>query len=603
MNKRFLALLLALAMILGCLTGCEDTPEQPTETTAATQAQTTEVSAYRWYDDAGVQHATVSLADMPYEIYDIQTFYDLVDELDDLAQKPGNEAAITECYNKLITESTRISTTYALAYLRYMAYLTTDYADDMTTMEDISTEAADVMYQELEELLKGDYVELIRQLIGGDEDLVEEIQDYIETDDALTDISKKASEKVQQYNELTLAQLSVTVNGAVYTMDSLDEIEDEELYWEVAAALSKKENEQLAPIFIDLIDLYNQSAELSGYDSYAELAYGGYGRDYTPEDAQALHAAVKESIVPLYQEMGELAASYENPDVLGEIDAQMLMEIVGEYIGSIDGDLDLAFRHMSQVGLYAIDYYTGRGDGMTIALPQYNDAAIFMDLVGNDSDLETLVHEFGHYNADLHQKQQVLETGFSLDASEIHSQGLEVLFLSCADAIYGDENAAVKKLNILYNLLDSIVQGCLQDEFQQQAYAAAKDHKLTVKELNRLAYRLYGEYGLGVPPGTDELYSWVEIPHTYESPFYYISYATSAVNALDILSISQEDFREAVDTYMRLTGLSLDIPYQQMLREVNLHNTFDPDTLQFIGEGVEQYVNDLSGFLDYPDAA
>ena len=170
MNKRFLALLLTLAMILGCLTGCEDTPEQPTETTAPARP-----SIYRWYEDDGTGHATASLADMPYEIYDIQTFYDLVDELDDLAQKPGNEAAITECYNKLITESTRISTTYALAYLRYMAYLTTDYADDMTTMEDISTEASDALYQKLGKLLESDYADLTRQLLGDDEELETEI--------------------------------------------------------------------------------------------------------------------------------------------------------------------------------------------------------------------------------------------------------------------------------------------------------------------------------------------------------------------------------------------------------------------------------------------
>ena len=289
--------------------------------------------------------------------------------------------------------------------------------------------------------------------------------------------------------------------------------------------------------------------------------------------------------------------------MLGEIDAEKLMEIVGKHIGTIDADLDLSFRHMSQVGLYSIDYYTGRGDGFTISLPQYNDAAIFMDLVGSDSDLETLVHEFGHYNANMHQKQQVLDMGFCQDTSEIHSQGLEVLFLSCADAVYGEENAAVKKLNIVYNLLDSIIQGCLQDEFQQLAYAAAKDHKLTVKELNELACRLYNEYGLETQPGAKEIYSWVEIPHTYENPFYYISYATSAVNALDILSISQEDYREAVDTYMRLTALPMDIPYQQALEQVGLHNTFDADTLQFIGQGVAEYVNDLSGFIDYADAA
>ena len=602
MKKRFLALLLILSMVLGCLTGCEDTPDEPTKATAAAAQPQTETSAYRWYDDAGVRHAALSLGDMPYEMYDIQDFYDLLDELEALAQKPGNEGAITECYQKLLDESCRIGTDYALAYIRYMENLTSDYAEDMTTLEDISTQSSDALSQTLARLLDGDYADLIRKLLGGD-DLAEELEDYTETDEALLSLSKEASRKVQQYNALTLAQVSVTLDGETYTMDSLDEIEEEALYWEVATALGKKENEQLAPILIDLIGLYNQTAELSGYDSYAELAYEGYSRDYTPEDARVLHGAVKESIVPVYQEIGELVQSYENPDVLGEIDAEKLMATVGQYIGTVDADLDLSFRHMSQVGLYSIDYYTGRGDGFTISLPQYNDAAIFMDLVGDDSDLETLVHEFGHYNAGMHQKQQALDTGFCMDTSEIHSQGLEVLFLSCADAVYGDENAAVKKLNILYNLLDSIIQGCLQDEFQQLSYAAAKDHKLTVKELNELACRLYNEYGLETQPGAKEIYSWVEIPHTYESPFYYISYATSAVNALDILSISQEDYREAADTYMRLTALPMDIPYQQALEQVGLHNTFDADTLQFIGQGVAEYVNNLSGMIDYLYAA
>ena len=602
MKKRFLALLLILSMALGCLTGCEDTPDEPTKATAAATQPQTETSAYRWYDDAGVRHAALSLGDMPYEMYDIQDFYDLLEELEALARKPGNEGAITECYQKLVDESCRIGTDYALAYIRYMENLTSDYAEDMTTLEDISTQSSDALSQTLARLLDGDYADLIRKLLGGD-DLAEELEDYTETDEALLSLSKEASRKVQQYNALTLAQISVTLDGETYTMDSLDEIEEEALYWEVATALGKKENEQLAPILIDLIELYNQTAELSGYDSYAELAYEGYSRDYTPEDARALHAAVKESIVPVYQEIGELVGSYENPDVLGEIDVEKLMATVGQYIGTVDADLDLSFRHMSQVGLYSIDYYTGRGDGFTISLPQYNDAAIFMDLVGGDSDLETLVHEFGHYNAGMHQKQQTLDTGFCMDTSEIHSQGLEVLFLSCADAVYGEENAAVKKLNILYNLLDSIIQGCLQDEFQQLSYAAAKDHKLTVKELNELACRLYNEYGLETQPGAKEIYSWVEIPHTYESPFYYISYATSAVNALDILSISREDYREAADTYMRLTALPMDIPYQQALEQVGLHNTFDADTLQFIGQGVAEYVNDLSGMIDYADAA
>ena len=166
MKKRFLTLLLILSMVLGCLTGCEDTPDAPTKATAATTQPQTETSAYRWYDDAGVRHAALSLGDMPYKRYDIQDFYDLVDELEALARKPGNETAITECYQKLLDESCRISTDYALAYIRYMENLTSDYAEDMTTLEDIRTQTSDAMAQSLAQLLEGDYADLIRELLG-----------------------------------------------------------------------------------------------------------------------------------------------------------------------------------------------------------------------------------------------------------------------------------------------------------------------------------------------------------------------------------------------------------------------------------------------------
>ena len=151
-----------------------------------------------------------------------------------------------------------------------------------------------------------------------------------------------------------------------------------------------------------------------------------------------------------------------------------------------------------------------------------------------------------------------------------------------------------RKLNVIYSILDSIIQGCLQDEFQQEAYAAAKDHTLTVEELNRLAYRLYSEYGMNIMPGAEQLYGWVTIPHTFEVPFYYISYAASAVNALDILSISQADYQKAVDTYMSLTALPASVSYQDVLAQVGLHNTFEPDTLQFIRAGVEDYIASLT---------
>lgn len=580
MNKRILALFLALLLLPGCPTAWGE---------AATQA------AYHWYDDTGLQHAALSLEEMPYEVYDPEHAYALLAELEALGQAAGNDAGICQCFQELIGELNRAQTDYALAQLRYSEDMAADtYTDDIVAINDTINTFLDDLYQALAGLLAGDYGQLISQLLD-DAALTEELQSYTEMEDALLELSHQAAEAVQRYNELTMEEISVTVDGETYTLDSAEEIEDDDRYWEVYTALAQEQNALLAPVLLDLISLYNQAAELGGYDSAAQMFYESqYGRDFTPEDARKLHAAVKESIVPLHQEVEALLTSYPAQNVLGDLTAGEIMDIVGSYIGKVDPDLALSFAHMSQGGLYAIDFYSGRGDGYTIPLPQYSDAAIFIDLLGDDTDVETLIHEFGHYNAMFHQNMNALNFSFSMDTSEIHSQGLEVLFLPYADDIYGAGNGMARKLNVIYSILDSIIQGCLQDEFQQEAYAAAKDHTLTVEELNRLAYRLYSEYGMNIMPGAEQLYGWVTIPHTFEVPFYYISYAASAVNALDILSISQADYQEAVDTYMSLTALPASVSYQDVLAQVGLHNTFEPDTLQFIRAGVEDYIASLT---------
>ena len=594
MSKRLAALALALLLLLS-FAGCKDAPEDLPESTATIRE---EAIPYHWYADEGIHRAVPALADMPYGVYDPGDFYTLLDQLDALGQTTGKDAEITNCYHSLITELNRLVTDYALAQLRYSEDLSSGtYADDLAAMEETYSEVYDALYQSLSELMEGDYVDLLKELLG-DEDLVEELLDYTEMNEDIEDLSQQATKVVQLYNELSLEDVSVTVDGEEYTFETAEYIEDDDEYWAVYEALTEAQNALLAPQLVELISLYNQEAVLYGYGSYAELAYENYGRDFTPEDAKALHAAVKEYIVPLYQKVEELAYSYEMEDDFSYLTTEELLDMVSGHISSVDADLKLSFDHMVRYGLYSIDYFSGRGDGYTINLPQYNDAAIFIDRLGGASDVETLVHEFGHYNADIHQNMATLSSGFPLDTSEIHSQGLEVLFLNCADDIYGEEDSTAQKLNVVYTLLDSIIQGCLQDEFQQEAYAAAQGHDLTVAELNKIAYRLYGEYGLATGPEAQELYSWVNIPHTFESPFYYISYATSAINALDILSISQEDYQAAVDTYMSLTALDSSVSYQEALEKVGLHNTFEADTLRFIGEGVEMYVESVVDFSD-----
>ena len=109
------------------------------------------------------------------------------------------------------------------------------------------------------------------------------------------------------------------------------------------------------------------------------------------------------------------------------------------------------------------------------------------------------------------------------------------------DEIFTDEGVAeIGKLEIADELMENIIYGCIQDEFQREAY---RNPDMNLDELNRLSARIYRDYGIEV--GAKD-YSWVFVTHMFEVPMYNISYAVSGLAAMQIWSKSETDFDGAV---------------------------------------------------------
>lgn len=64
---------------------------------------------------------------------------------------------------------------------------------------------------------------------------------------------------------------------------------------------------------------------------------------------------------------------------------------------------------------------------------------------------------------------------------------------------------------------------------------------MTLEEVNELHSEIFYQF-----TGSELYYEWVEIHHHFETPFYYISYATSAISALEIWAQSLDDRNQAV---------------------------------------------------------
>ena len=326
-----------------------------------------------------------------------------------------------------------------------------------------------------------------------------------------------------------------------------------------------------AELYLRLAALRRDESERAGFDSYPEYAYvASYAREYMPEDARELHRIVKSRIAPLYVKcvlaLDAAGAAWDEDDMPSDAE---ILDAIGAHLGDISPELTEAFDFLRRNRLYCI----GGGDelldmGFTDFLPAYRSAFLFNKVGTRYEAFETTVHEFGHFNAAYHDPTPALYQYNNIDVSEIQSQGLELLFLpALQDILAGDspDRRSVVALTAVSDMLGSIVDGCLYDEFEQTVYAAPD---MTAKELHALEQRLYREYGLDAIFGSDPY--WVYISHLFDQPCYYISYAASALPALDLWLWSIDDRAAAVDAYMRVSAARTDAWFLDVIYDNDL---------------------------------
>lgn len=352
-----------------------------------------------------------------------------------------------------------------------------------------------------------------------------------------------------------------------------------------------------AELYLKLAALRREQAEAEGFDSYADYAYASsFAREYVPEDAAHLHSIVKSYIAPLYVKCEWALACCDLPwddtDIPGG--AEVLTGIAS-YLPDVSPELCEAMDFLLRNGLYRIgDDDNMQEMGYTVSLPAYRSAFLFNKVNSRFEAYQSTVHEFGHFNAAYHDPSPALYAYSDIDISEVQSQGLEMLFVPCLQEILAPggsrSDRAVVSLQALRSLLAAIVDGCLYDEFEQAVYA---DPTLTVEDLHALEEKLNAEYGL------DELYEpgifWTYISHLFEQPLYYISYAASALPALDLYLQSQEDYGAAVEAYLNISAANGDDWFLDVLNDNGLCDVTDRRDVARLADALEKQIDALIG--------
>lgn len=547
--KKRIALLLAAAMLSLILCGCADDAETAgavrsdgsvSDALATGLGVTVPEDETGRFASADGIHADVDYADMTWYIYDAAEFLDKAARLGETAD--GKEAA--DLYDWLMAEYAKVYTLDNLAYIDFYAHPGDEtLSDACRQLDSVLNEVNDALCTALSDALDGPAGSALRSYIG--EDKATALVGYDEQTDRQREITERVSELTLQYNALIMEYLSYD-----------------------------EETEKIGALYRELVDLHNEEAQIVGYKDYADYAYeASYGRDFTPDDAAALCEAVKPYARQYFGSLYYNEATYADFSADTDLTEQELVGLVTQYMPRVSDDAAKAAAYMEKHGLYFMDSAERVSDlGFTTTFDQYNAPFIYLALYGDQNDIQSMFHEFGHYyDAYVNPVPDLLLSVGSLDIFEIHSTGMEALSTGWYEDIYG-EDADLARIRFLDSALYTVFSGCLFDEFQRAVYA---DPTLTPEQISQTFVTIARSYGLR-SFGKEFSHYWMQVNHNFESPFYYISYAVSMLASLQIYEMAENDWAAAADFYNDLVSLgAFDYTYCELLDKVGLERFTD----------------------------
>jgi oligoendopeptidase F len=238
----------------------------------------------------------------------------------------------------------------------------------------------------------------------------------------------------QQYQKLS-GSLTVQFRGEEKTLVQMGKFLEEpdralrQETWELVAQRRLQEREKFEEQFEQLLKLRGRIANHAGFADYRAYAFRRMGRfDYTPQDCARFHLAVEQEVMPVVRELQAQRCRQLGLEKLRPWDLQVdpfnrpalrPFERVEEMVAraqrifdQLDRELAGGFRQMQELRLLDLDNRKGKAPGgYQSTLVESRLPFIFMNAIGQQRDVETILHEAGFVAVSEQPPHRVLRGG------------------------------------------------------------------------------------------------------------------------------------------------------------------------------------------------
>ncbi len=432
------------------------------------------------------------------------------------------------------------------------------------------------------------------------------------TDERVVQEKIEESKLVQEYQKTTAAATTdfrgeeCNFYGLLKHMLSTDRAERKEAFlaW---ANLYESISEKLDAYFDRLVTLRKRMAEKLGFSNYVEMAYLINGHFYYgAKEVAAFRKQVVDVVVPLAQKLYEAQKERLGVDTLRYYDEQLcyregnaapvgdkdyLVKCAQEMYRDISKETGEFFDHMIENELFDLETRPGKQlGGYCTFIFGYGSPFIFSNFNGTSADVDVLTHEAGHaFQFYVASKCVPLSSLIwsTNEISEIHSMSMEHFAYPYMDKFFG-ENADKYRYAHLAEAVKCMPYLCLVDHFQHEVFA----HNYTAKERRAAWRRLEKIYlpwrNYDGNPFLEEGGFWMQKPHIFASPFYYVDYALAQTGAFEYYARAEENRAAAWADYFRLCKAGGSKSYFELLKLGNLSNPFEEGTVEKILKPIKE---------------
>ncbi|MCB9361127.1 MAG: M3 family oligoendopeptidase [Flavobacteriales bacterium] len=428
-------------------------------------------------------------------------------------------------------------------------------------------------------------------------------------------LNTKLQADAQKYGAIS-AKMTINYDGKELTLQqasnylkNIDRTIREEVF-HLSNERRLEDEEALNTLYTELIQLRNKVAQNAGFANYRDYMFAAMGRfDYKPQDCFDFHNAIAKEVVPVTNMFDQ-----EKKQLLG-VDTFKPWDTAVDPTGKaplkpfeggeelIDKSIQCFYKIrpffgdcleiMKQMKYVDLDSKKGKAPGgFNYPLHEIGVPFIYMNSVGSQRDLVTMVHEGGHAVHSFLSRDLEL-TGFKdapSEVAELASMSMELLTMDYWDEFYTNpEELKRAKKEQLEKALETLPWVASIDKFQHWVY---ENPTHTVEERYATWQNIMKEFGSNVVDwsGNENALAalWQKQLHLYEVPFYYIEYGMAQLGAIAVWRNYKQNPTKAIDQYIAALKLgytkSIGEIYKAAGIEFNFTQAYVKELVDFIKE-------------------